>query len=254
MRKKAFTLVELLVVISIIALLLAILMPTLQKARMQAQSVVCKSNMKQLGLVLEFYKISNKNYLLPTYESPSPGNFIYWTDRLTKNNYINFNDRNVFFCPSLTPRNWKEAETKIGLTWDNIGCTFGLRQWSDPKASQRDAADLTVPHKVDIIKSPSSFFLLADSIWILDNFPGYNEATTRYHYNRTQCYAISLGAGSGIYSRFHVRHNKAANTLFADGHIAAVKSDYFETLRDTQSGYMGPLAWKMKYYVWTPLK
>ena len=55
MRRKGFTLIELLVVIAIIALLLAILMPSLRKAKKVAQGVVCQSNLKQWGLVWGIY-------------------------------------------------------------------------------------------------------------------------------------------------------------------------------------------------------
>ena len=54
-NKKGFTLVELLVVISIIALLLAILMPSLQQAREQAKKVICGSNLRQQGTALKLY-------------------------------------------------------------------------------------------------------------------------------------------------------------------------------------------------------
>ena len=61
-NKKGFTLVELLVVISIIALLMGILMPALSRARMQAQAVICGSNQKQLGLGWNFYASDNDDW------------------------------------------------------------------------------------------------------------------------------------------------------------------------------------------------
>ena len=54
-RQKAFTLIELLVVISIIALLLTILMPALNKAKQKTRDVICRSNLKQWGLVFAIY-------------------------------------------------------------------------------------------------------------------------------------------------------------------------------------------------------
>ena len=63
-KRSAFTLIELLVVIAIIALLMAILMPGLQKARRQAKAVVCQANLKQWGLVFSMYTGDNNGYFM----------------------------------------------------------------------------------------------------------------------------------------------------------------------------------------------
>jgi len=62
-RRKGFTLIELLVVIAIIALLMAILVPALEKARRQAQAIVCRSNLSQWGKIFALYANDSENAL-----------------------------------------------------------------------------------------------------------------------------------------------------------------------------------------------
>ena len=63
--RSAFTLIELLVVVAILALLIAILLPSLGRAREKAKAVVCSSNLRQMGLAMVLYYQQNNN-IFPT--------------------------------------------------------------------------------------------------------------------------------------------------------------------------------------------
>jgi prepilin-type N-terminal cleavage/methylation domain-containing protein/prepilin-type processing-associated H-X9-DG protein len=80
--KKSFTLIELLVVIAIIGILVTLLLPSLRKARDEAHSVVCKSNLKQIGTGVYLYAKNNAGYM-PTSNIGNSGHYtpglVYYT-------------------------------------------------------------------------------------------------------------------------------------------------------------------------------
>ncbi len=114
-NKKAFSLIELLIVIGIISLLVAIIMPALGRARDQAKLVICKSNQRGLLLGCLIYA-SDNNSRLPMDDKLHNSHTIL-IDSLSKGSYVDCQE--IYYCPSETSEDIRYS--KENFNEGNIG-------------------------------------------------------------------------------------------------------------------------------------
>lgn len=104
-KDKGFTLVELLVVISVIALLMGILMPALGKARNVAKRTACQSNLRQIGVAFRAYLDDNSDIFPPACAFPwniTDANDPLYKPPITKFLGLSLKEPKVFICPADT--------------------------------------------------------------------------------------------------------------------------------------------------------
>jgi prepilin-type N-terminal cleavage/methylation domain-containing protein/prepilin-type processing-associated H-X9-DG protein len=131
-RTRGFTLVELLVVIGIIAVLMSILLPALNRARESAKAVTCASNLKQIGIAFAMYVNDNNDFTPNFIYNPSPDPQIpgelqwshalwrYLAARPTGVGVTGMEEmkQTVFFCPSA-----KSSRQRF-VGWGATPCSY----------------------------------------------------------------------------------------------------------------------------------
>jgi len=200
--KRAFTLIEMLVVIAIVAILAALLLPALSRGKDSAKSAACKSNLRQLGLAMTMYANEFRYYPPQAHRDTSINQFVTyaWPAKLLP--HVS-DSKGVFRCPSRGAEfNWPTNRSQLGYDFPlniDIGTTpfsYGYNAWSaDGGVGGLGLSDTLVTR----VLKPADMIAIADS-------DGHGDI----HFFRYR--GVPVDPPGDL-------HSRGANVVFCDGHI-----------------------------------
>ena len=224
-RNRNFTLIELLVVIAIIAILAAMLLPALNKARDRAKAVSCTNNLKQCGSVAQLYMNDFKGVFRLTSRYGNLGStWGYGMYKHTGNSYIGFSkvkidgaefpDNPIIRCPVAKFNN----TDVVGIVaFSHYGAVMKHGEATSIPDTVGSVACITASNKEHFllsqyIKSPTGMALLADTSFGGDNA----DNSAQFFY---------LNRASWANERVRLRHADRANICWLDGHVSGNSSN-----------------------------
>ncbi|OQA81611.1 MAG: hypothetical protein BWY31_03718 [Lentisphaerae bacterium ADurb.Bin242] len=197
-KKNFFSLIELLVVISIIAILAGLLLPALNASREKARSTACVSNQRQLGIAFSFYLSDNREFY-PGGASVCPNyNNLAWPQLFIYKRYIGFR---VLRCSSFVHEQPTDASgvsyPAYGYNYMNLGSDNGKAALWNNNSNAR-ATEL---------RYPSKMYQTMDA-WNYSNRRGSYSASCR-----------NVDVLTSTAAPDAVRHNSKLNVGMADGRV-----------------------------------
>ena len=231
-KVTSFTLIELLIVIAIIAILAAMLLPALNKARLAALKIQCCHLQKNLGIYWQNYSNDNDDSILPVVQGiPLPVNKRTWaewfvlygalpcsTSAATANSSSAARRRiaSLFMCP-LAASTWPRYKTNDYTCYNffKLPLSYSYNNYFNPLA---DLAPVGAEHnankrKIGELKKPSGTIVLGEQ-WKYDAMGGGTFVWTIRAYNQSSVAAV------WPFSPYEC-HNGGGNFLWVDGHVAA---------------------------------